>query len=55
MFLFCSSDFGQAIVESPIRVQFFVTPWTAACQASPVFHYLPEFVQSHVHSVSDAI
>ena len=55
MFLFCSSDFVQAIVESLIHVQFFVAPWAAACQASPVFHYLPEFAQSHVHWVSDAI
>ena len=23
------------------------TPWTAACQASPVLHYLPKFAQTH--------
>jgi len=29
-------------------------PWTAAHQG-PVFHYLSEFVQTHVHWVDDAI
>ena len=29
-------------------------PWSAACQAS-VLHYLPEFAQTHVHWVVDAI
>ena len=33
----------------------FVTPWTAASPSFPVLHYLPEFPQSHVHWVSDAI
>ena len=36
-------------------VWFFATPWTAASQASVSFPYLPEFAQSHVHWVSDAI
>ena len=31
-----------------------VTPWTAACWASPV-HYLQEFAQTHVHRVDDAV
>ena len=31
------------------------TPWTATCQGFPVLHYLPEFAQTHVHWVSDAI
>ena len=35
------------------RVQLFVTPWTAAQQAS--HHQLPEFTQTHVHWVGDAI
>ena len=30
------------------HVRLFVTPWTAAHQAS-VLHYLPELVQIHVH------
>ena len=37
------------------RVQLFVTPWTAARQASFVHHQLPEITQTHVHRVSDAI
>ena len=35
-------------------VWLFATPWTAAHQAS-VHHQLPEFTQTHVHWVSDAI
>ena len=30
-------------------------PWTAARQAFPVFHYLPELAQTHVHRVGEAI
>ena len=37
------------------RVRHFVTPWTAARQALPVHHQLPEFTQTHVHWVGDAI
>ena len=33
----------------------FDTPWTIARQASPVFLYLPEFAQTHVHWVGDTI
>ena len=37
-------------------VWLFATPWTAAHQASlPVHHKLPEFTQTHVLCVSDAI
>ena len=43
------------IVQSLSHALLFVTPWTAAHQASPVLHYLPEFAQTHVHWVSDAI
>ena len=35
-------------------VQFSTTPWTGAHQVS-LLHYLPEFAQTHVHWVSDAI
>ena len=35
-------------------VQLFVTPWTAACQASLSFT-ISEFAQAHVHWVGDAI
>ena len=40
------------LVESLSRVRLFVTPWTAACQASLSF---PEFAQTHVHWVDDAL
>ena len=36
-------------------VRFFEIPWTAAPQASPVHHQFPEFFQTHVHWVGDAI
>ena len=42
------------VVQLLSHVRLFVTPWTAACQAS-VFHHLPEFAQTHVHWVSDAL
>ena len=44
-----------AAVQSLSHVQLFARPWTAACQASPVLHYLPEFAQTHVYWVSEAI
>ena len=37
------------------RVRLFVTPWTASTPGLPVHHQLPEFTQTHVHRVSDAI
>ena len=40
-------------VQSLSRVRLFVTPWTTAHQA--VHHHFPEFTQTHVHQVSDAI
>ena len=38
-------------------LQLFATPWTAACQASVFFlvHHLPEFAQTHIHWVGDAV
>ena len=36
-------------------IQFFVTPWTAAPQASLSITQLPEPTQTHVHAISDAI
>ena len=43
-------------VQSLSRVRLFVTPWTAACQASlSIYYQLPEFTQIHVHWVGDAI
>ena len=40
-------------VQSLSCVRLFATPWTAPCQAS--LHQLPEFTQTHVHWVCDAI
>ena len=37
------------------RVRLFVTPWIAARPGLPVHHQLPEFTQTHVHRVGDAI
>ena len=42
-------------VQSLSRVWLFAIPWTAACQALPVYHQLPELTQTHVHWVGDAI
>ena len=41
-------------VQSLSHVPLFATPWTAAHQAS-LHHQLPEFTQTHVHWVGDAI
>ena len=46
---------GSVVVQSLCHVWLFVTPWTAARQVSIVLHYLPEFVQTHVHWIVDAI
>ena len=48
-----ASDMSVSLV--PSCVWLFVTPWTAACQAFPVHHQLPELAQVHVHWVGDAI
>ena len=42
-------------VQSLSRVRLFVTPWTAARPGLPVHHQLPEFTQTHVCQVGDAI
>ena len=52
--LFLKLQFSS--VQSLSRVQLFATPWTAAQQASlPITNSLPEFTQTHVHWVSNAI
>ena len=53
----CTSWSRQSILLLlPSSVQLFVTPWTEARQASLSFtHCLPEFAQTHVHWVGDAI
>ena len=43
------------LVGSASRIRLFATPWTAAHQPSLSITYLPEFPQTHVHWVSDAI
>ena len=42
-------------VESLSHVQLFVTPWTECMPGLPVHYQLPEFTQTHVHWVGDAI
>ena len=42
-------------VQSLSHVRLFATPWTAAHQASLSITQLPEFTQTHVHWVGDAI
>ena len=42
-------------VQSCSRVQIFVTPWTAAHQASLVHNQLPKLAHTHVRWVGDAI
>ena len=42
-------------VQSLSRIRLFLTPWIAARQASQEHHQLPEFTQTQVHRVSDAI
>ena len=45
-----SVQFSSSVASDP------VTPWTAACQASlSIINSLPEFTQTHVHWVGDAI
>ena len=48
-------NFQFSSVQSLSRVWLFVTPWIAARPGLPVHHQLPEFTQTHVHQVSDAI
>ena len=42
-------------VQSLSAVQLFATPCTAAHQASLSYHQLPEFTQTHIHWVGDAV
>ena len=44
----------RIVVQSLSRVQLFATPWTAA-PGFPVYLYVLEFAQIHVHWVDDAI
>ena len=42
-------------VQSVSRVLLFATPWIAGTPGLPVHHQLPEFTQTYVHRVGDAI
>ena len=42
------------VVQSLSRVRLFAIPWSAA-MGFPVLHYLPEFPQTRVHCVGNAI
>ena len=43
------------VLQSLHCVWFFVTPMDCSTPGFPVLHYLPEFAQTHVHWVNDAI
>ena len=43
------------VIQSPSCVWLFVTPMDCSTPNLPVFHYLLEFAQVHVHCISDAI
>ena len=49
------SFFQFSSVQSLNRVWLFTTLWTAARQGLPAHHQLPEFTQTHVHWVGNAI
>ena len=42
-------------VQSLSHVRLFATPWNCSTPGLPVHHQLPQFTQTHVHRVSDAI
>ena len=42
-------------VQSLSHVRLFATPWTHSMPGLPVHHQLPEFTQTHVQWVGDAI
>ena len=54
-FLRCLYSSSVSSVPLLSCVQLLATPWTAACQAFPVHHQLPELAQTHVHQVGDLI
>ena len=46
---------AAAAVQSPSRVWLSATPMDCSVPSFSVLHYLPEFAQTHVHWVGDAI
>ena len=55
IFIITEKKYFYEIDQSLSHVQLFATPWIAARQASLSITYLPEFTQTHVHRVGDAI
>ena len=53
--IMASSPIQFSSVQSLSRVRLFATPWIANTPGLPVHHQLPEFTQTHVHRVGDAI
>ena len=55
--LFCCvrTRWKDISVQSLCRVRLFMTPWTAACQASLSHHQLSKLAHTRVHCVGDAI
>ena len=51
----CPEENQFSSVQSLSPVCLFATPWIASTPDLPVHHQLPEFTQTHVHRVSDAI
>ena len=49
------SNIATVFVQLLSHVQLFVTPVDCNTPGFPVLHYLPEFAQTHVHWVDDAI
>ena len=47
--------YGCELLFSCSVVSDSATPWTTSMPGFPVLHHLPEFAQTHVHWVSDAI
>ena len=45
----------SAVVQLLSRVRLFAAPWTCSMPGFPVLHHLPEFAQTHIHRVGDAI
>ena len=48
-------EFGFSSVQSLSRVRLFADPMIHSTSGLPVHHQLPEFTQTHVHLVGDAI
>ena len=52
----CRKSSSISSVQSLSPVQLFATPWiTRSMPGLPLHHQLPEFTQTHVHQVGDAI